>query len=208
MAARQPKFTRLEIAGGIASGKTTLARILKRAGATCLLEDFRRNPFVRAFYQTPKVFAFETEVSFVLQHFHALKMHRTPDTIVVLDHSFFLDEAYADVTLLSTERRAFQAIVNEIRYQTGDNALVVHLECPASVALERLRARKRTMEQGIRKAYLERLNAALDRRLSKLSAQRIFRIDSGRLDYAHDEATRRAICGALMRWLGKDPYCK
>jgi deoxyadenosine/deoxycytidine kinase len=192
---------RLEIAGGIASGKTTLARILRARTRTCILEDFRRNPFVGAFYGDPAAFAFETEVSFALQHFHALKRRSQPRRLSVLDHSFYLDEAYADVTLDAQERRAHQVVLDVIRRQAGNDVLVVHLKCSAETQLRRIQARQRAMEQSIRKGYLASLNAALDRRLAEINPERVFRVDSGRIDFAHSEDSRRRIRLALKQWI-------
>jgi len=192
---------RLEIAGGIASGKTTLATILRGSTRTCILEDFKGNPFVRAFYKDPGSFAFETEIAFALQHFHALKRRCQPGQLVILDHSFYLDEAYADVTLKANERRAHQTVLDVVRQQAGADALVVHLKCSAQIQLERIRARGRAMEQSIPKAYLASLNAALDRRLARINADRVFRIDTGRIDYAHNSESRLKIRSALAEWI-------
>jgi deoxyadenosine/deoxycytidine kinase len=201
MSRNNPPAIRLEIAGGIASGKTTLARILRARTRTCILEDFRRNPFVGAFYRDPAAFALETEVSFALQHFHALKRRFQPTRLSVLDHSFYLDEAYADVTLNAQERRAHQVVLDVIRRHAGSDVLVVHLKCSAETQLRRIRARQRAMEQSIQKAYLASLNAALDRRLADINPKRVFRIDSGRIDFAHNEDSRRRIRLALKQWI-------
>jgi deoxyadenosine/deoxycytidine kinase len=201
MSRNRPRVLRLEIAGGIASGKTTLAKILRARTSTCILEDFKRNPFVSAFYKDPAAFAFETEVSFALQHFHALKMRCKQGQLAVLDHSFYLDEAYADVTLNAQERQAHQAVLDVIRNQAGADVLVVHLKCQATTQLERIRARQRAMEQSIQKGYLASLNAALDRRLARINADRIFLIDSGRVDFAHNAESRQQIRRALGQWV-------
>ncbi|HRP37690.1 MAG TPA: deoxynucleoside kinase, partial [Candidatus Dojkabacteria bacterium] len=44
---------RIEICGGIASGKTTLANLLARLDIEPILENFQTNPFWQAFYNDP-----------------------------------------------------------------------------------------------------------------------------------------------------------
>jgi deoxyadenosine/deoxycytidine kinase len=60
------EIKRIEIAGGIASGKTTLARLLRKVGLQAIHEQFRKNPFFTAFYEDPGYTAFETEITFLL----------------------------------------------------------------------------------------------------------------------------------------------
>ena len=67
---------RIEICGGIASGKTTLANLLARSNIDPILEDFQTNLFWRAFYADPAGTAFETEITFLLQHYHQIKTAR------------------------------------------------------------------------------------------------------------------------------------
>jgi deoxyadenosine/deoxycytidine kinase len=64
-------YRRIEITGIIAAGKTTLARALADAGfAYGVFESFANNPFYDAFYRNPYRCSFETEVTFLLQHYH------------------------------------------------------------------------------------------------------------------------------------------
>ena len=54
---------RIEICGGIASGKTTLASLMKKLKVEVLFEDFKTNPFWKAFYVYPGKYIFETEIN-------------------------------------------------------------------------------------------------------------------------------------------------
>ena len=65
---------RIEICGGIASGKTSLAKLLEEHTiGTVIYEDFKVNPFWEAFYNNPGEYIFETELTFTLQHYHEIK---------------------------------------------------------------------------------------------------------------------------------------
>ena len=60
---------RIEICGGIASGKTTLASILKQLDYNVVFERFMDNPFLNEFYTSNgSDNTFETEMVFLLLH--------------------------------------------------------------------------------------------------------------------------------------------
>lgn len=98
---------RIEICGGIAAGKTTLAQLLSQLGIVGVLEDFQSNPFWKPFYADPAGTAFETEISFLLQHYHEIKAAAKRGATFVCDFSLLLDLAYAHVTLSGGKQSAF-----------------------------------------------------------------------------------------------------
>ena len=63
----------VEVCGGIASGKTTFAALMTNIGLIPVLEDFKKSPFWEAFYRNPGEYIFETEISFILLHYHQIK---------------------------------------------------------------------------------------------------------------------------------------
>jgi hypothetical protein len=64
----------IAVEGCVGSGKSTVARgLASLRGSTLLLEDFESNPFLRDFYADPAANALETEISFLLLHYHQLK---------------------------------------------------------------------------------------------------------------------------------------
>ena len=64
----------IEVAGCIASGKTTFVRILEVESLEGIFEDHTINPFWKTFYTDPSTCAFETEISFLLQHYHFTRL--------------------------------------------------------------------------------------------------------------------------------------
>lgn len=183
---------RLEICGGIASGKTTLARLLQRAGFTPVLEEFRRNPFLDAFYTNPVRYAVETELSFLLQHFHAIKKSDSARAIRACDFSFVLDHAYAKVTLPVKQQRQFATLLRSLIDQIGEANLFVHLTCPPSVELARIRRRGRRPEQGISERYLADINDELAALLLS-AAPNVFVLDSHKLNFATSNRVRTQV---------------
>jgi deoxyadenosine/deoxycytidine kinase len=190
---------RVEICGGIASGKTTLARLLRRARLSLILEDFRRNPFLTDFYKDPRRFAFETELSFVLQHYHAVIRARA--SRAVCDFSFFLDWAYANFTLTARDRRHFLYLYEILVHRLGNPGALIRLRCPAEIELKRIRLRGRGREKAISVAYLEGLDRALEKVVHSLRGVPVLEIDSHASDFAHNPLHRAQVVTRVRKYL-------
>ena len=95
---------RIEICGAIASGKSTLARLLDLNGYTAIYERFEDNPFLKQFYQEAgQDTSFETEMVFVLLHYSQIKQMQTKD-LIVSDYSMLQDYCYALQNLNESEK--------------------------------------------------------------------------------------------------------
>lgn len=193
---------RLEVCGGIASGKTTLAGLLSGLDVFPVYEDFSANPFYRDFYRDPSTNAFETEVTFLLQHFHKIKKTQNKGQAFCCDFSLTLDVAYADVTLTGRQRKIFMAVHGETRKIIGSPGFLIHLKCDPVEELRRIRRRRRTPERSITPDYLAALNGALSKRVMRQSAHtEIIEIDSGRTDFAHDKDGQDKVLALIERRL-------
>jgi deoxyguanosine kinase len=197
--------SRIEVCGGIASGKTTLATILvKEPNAVGLFENFQANPFLKAFYADPVAHAFETEVTFLLQHFHQIKTQTTPNKMVVCDFSMILDRAYVDVTLSGSSRDAFLAVFNEIMRRLPQPSLIIHLQCTAEEELSRIRRRARPVENSIEIEYLKQINKAVNLHAMRVWGDvEVLTVDSVRHNFADDSAVQRDIVNLVHAKLEK-----
>lgn len=89
------KQIRIEIAGVLGAGKSTMASLVN---PECTInEDFDSNPFLSYFYQEPTKYNFETELSFLLQHYHEIK--KSSFQIQVCDFALVQDLAYGKMGL-------------------------------------------------------------------------------------------------------------
>ena len=158
---------RIEICGNIASGKTTLSRGLVTCGLKAIEEKYLSNPFIESFYQDPSFFSFETEITFLLQHYHAIKTS-DQQAPFACDYALTLDKAYADVTLPPTRRKIFLDIATELELEVGQPSMLIYLKCPEDVLLTRIRKRNRSFESSIDTVYLKALSDAIDLRMAEL----------------------------------------
>ncbi|HZW24015.1 MAG TPA: deoxynucleoside kinase [Gallionella sp.] len=188
------KMFRIEICGGIASGKTTLANLLSPAIGQVVLEDFSNNPFWRAFYADPNNTAFETEITFLLQHYHQIKMANLQGESFACDFSPLLDYVYAHVTLSGSRFDTFKNVYSEACSHLAPPTLLVYLRCDPAVELERIHARGRDVEASITVDYLAALNGRLDSLVASLpAAQAVLPLDSVHYDFARDEQAKAEV---------------
>lgn len=179
-------MNRIEICGGIAAGKTTLCQTLIHQGFSPCLEQFQDNPFWRDFYDDPAKFAFETELTFLLQHYNDIKKNLSISK-AAFDFSLVQDLAYADVNLRGRRKSIFMALADDLLEEIGLPTLLVYLTCPPHIALQRIHKRKRDVESSITIDYLEALNLALEQRIVSVSnAVTVLRINSSEVDFRTD----------------------
>ena len=148
-------------------------------------EDHRINPFWEAFYSDPSAYAFETEVTFLLQHYHFAKLAGTEsEGVIVLDHSFELDMAYAEVGLVGSRREIFRSIYQEIQKELGPPSALVLIDCGVEEAARRIRERARSVETELPREFLARLQRELEIRIANLSRRvPVIRVDSQKADF-------------------------
>jgi len=183
---------RIEICGGIATGKTTLAGLMAGVDVNIIHEDFAKNPFWEAYYKNPGAqYMFETETTFILQHYHDIKRQVGKEKIVIADYSFITDLAYARIGLDGTKLEVFRSIYQLLKEEIGSPALVVHLRCNAAVQASRIAARGREEENMIDLGFLEKLNQAIVDEISELSPDlKIININTESEDFAHNDIIR------------------
>lgn len=174
---------RIEICGCIAAGKTTLCQTLTQKKLLSVFENFQENPFWKDFYQDPVQFAFETEITFLLQHYHAIKK-QSPTDNCIFDFSLLQDMAYADINLTGVRKKIFTDLAKNLIQEIGYPDLLIYITCPPKIALERIQQRNRDVESSISLSYLEELSAAIEQRInSARHTPSVVQIDSAKFDF-------------------------
>ena len=155
------------------------------------------------FYQDQNLHAFETEVTFLLQHYSQIKIAMLALSTVAFDYSFLQDEAYARVNLDGRRLEAFEAVYRYVTDELPLPALIVHLRCSPEEELKRIKNRAREEEEAIQLSYLDALNRAIARAVNEVRASvRILEIDSAALDFAHNRQTQSQVVSDILAALG------
>jgi deoxyguanosine kinase len=135
------------------SGKTTTAELLaEMVDMDYAHERSATVPFLEDFYSDVERYTFETELCFVLVHFHQYRDLQQP---TILDFSPVKDLVFADVNLRGREFDLFRSIYDHTSGACGlpDFAVFLHLE--TDHLLERIAERGRPFEAGFDPTYLE-----------------------------------------------------
>ena len=192
---------RIEICGGIASGKTSLTKLLEENHVgSVIYEDFHSNPFWKAFYSNPGEYIFETELTFTLQHYHDIKKQQNKD-LLVCDYSLLLDLAYANIGLKDTKLKLYHEILNEIYSDISRPHLYIYLECGEKEELQRIKNRNRTVENNIQLDFLLQLNNELLSEIKKLSSSYILTINSERYDFVNSERDKKVVLSMIKEMI-------
>jgi len=173
---------RVEICGNIASGKTTLASAFNNAGYSCIFENFSNIMCLDDFYKNPPEYAFETEMTFTLQHYYQLKKAGAP--MVISDFSRITDYAFARTTLDNDELVIYEKMFEHLICKIGMPERIILLNTPTDELLKRLNERGRDNEKGISRNYLENVYDNILKTIQeKFSKVKISYLDTDAIQY-------------------------
>jgi len=197
---------RIEITGAIGAGKSSLAKLLLDHGYEVVFEEFKANPFWRAFYTNPDKYNFETEITFVLQHYHELKRKlEEANEIVAADFSFTQDLAYAVMGLNKTQLQIFRSIYNYIIKELGEPKLIIFMKCSSEGLLKRIKLRGREEEALIDDNFLTGLSMFIkkeveNKRKSKKSIS-LLEIDTEEFNIIHNSSHQHHVLNLIKELL-------
>lgn len=191
---------RIEICGGIAAGKTTLAHAVEEYDPrfTAVFEDFSSNTLLTDFYADISRYAYETEISFLLQHMHQIKATQVNCSEIVCDFSIEQDYAYALSNLEMAGQPSFGEVYKETVRQIKLPDLIVLLECPPHILLQRIHTRGRRDEAAIDAAYLESAIQSLKNHVFQ-QKNRVVVLDSHRYDFRKQDDMKTVMVEIFER---------
>ncbi len=159
MSSFEPRYLVVECPIGV--GKTTLARRLASSfGTDLILEMAEENPFLSRFYQQPEEAALPTQLFFLMQRARQMQALNQADMFKPVQVSDFLmekDRLFAELTLNEDELALYQQVFQALDIQAPSPDLVIYLQAPVPVLLERIKRRGIASEKPISEEYLQRL---------------------------------------------------
>ncbi len=161
---RKPDPAYIVVEGPIGVGKTTLARKLADAfGTELMLEQPVENPFLDQFYRDRKNTAFPTQLYFLFQRIKQIEAIKQTDLfrpVQVADFLMQKDRLFAQVNLTDTELSLYDEIYARITLDIPVPDLVIYLQAPVDVLLQRIAERGIDYEQSIDEDYLTQISNA------------------------------------------------
>lgn len=180
------------VAGNIGSGKTSLTeRIGERLGYRTAFESVVDNPYLPDFYANMKDWSFHLQVFFLghraQQH---LEMFEDPRSAII-DRSIY-EDAYIFARALhsmgniterdyGTYRQVFDLVVRTLPLPS----LLIYLQAPVGILVERIKKRGREIESSIDPNYLALLESFYEDWINNFDLCPVLTLRTDDLDFVH-----------------------
>jgi len=186
---KPPRFIAVE--GPIGVGKTSLCkRLADSFNYNMLLENSDDNPFLARFYQNPRQHALSTQLFFLFQRAQQMQELRQDDLfepVRVADFLIEKDQLFARQNLDTDEYALYQKVFQHLTIDAPTPDLVIYLQAPTTVLLDRIRKRGIDAEQLIELPYLENLNTAYTEFFHYYSKSSLLIVNSAEIDLVQNE---------------------
>ena len=185
-------YNNIVIEGNIGIGKTSLSKKLsKDLNKNLILEGFKENPFLEKFYNNPKRYALNLELTFLVDRCRQLNNYKNQldlfKTGIVFDYDIVKSLIFAGVTLSEND---FNLYRNIFYFMTKDlikpNLIICLLQTPDNLLLN-IEKRGRHFEKKINKEYLKKINQAYMKSLKSKTDWKILFVDVSDIDFVENE---------------------
>jgi deoxyadenosine/deoxycytidine kinase len=180
------------VAGNIGTGKTSLAeRLGARLGWRTSFESVADNPYLADFYADMRQWSFHLQIFFLghraLQH---LALANGPESAIA-DRSIYEDaHIFARAlhhlgNLSERDYESYRRVFDQVVAGLPRPDLLLYLQAPVSVLLDRIGQRGRTIESGITADYLSLLETFYGEWMQAFDLCPVLAIRTDDLDFVH-----------------------
>ena len=184
-----PRFITVE--GPIGVGKTSLTKKLAESlNYDTFLETAESNPFLERFYQNRRQAALQTQLFFLFERARQIQELRQGDMFEPVRVSDFLlekDRLFAEINLDKDEMILYDKIYEHLTIDAPKPDLVIYLQAPIDVLLDRIQSRGITAEQSIEPAYLKQLAEAYTAFFHYYDASPLLIVNAAEIDLVNNE---------------------
>lgn len=200
----------LAISGNIATGKTTLSKLIEdELGYFRVGENPRENEFLSEFYSAMSRWALPSQLSFILSRAHEISRSSRLSSHVVLDRTISEDinvfcRTLNDYSILEDrELRLIERLDSILKQSVPEPDLYVYLEDSAENILQRIYNRAQPYELGIEVEYIRRLNDHYRSWAKMINPSKLMRIDTSTLDFTQAEG-RAHVLNKIRRFVVRE----
>jgi len=181
----------IAVEGPMAVGKTTLTkRLAETFNYETLLETSDENPFLERFYLNRRQAALPAQLFFLFERARKIQELRQADMfrpVRVADFIIEKDRLFAEINLDADELKLYENIYAHLTLDAPTPDLVIYLQTPADILLERVQHRGVKAEQNIEKDYLCQLIDAYTRFFHDYSAAPLLIVNAAEIDLAQSD---------------------
>ena len=200
------------VAGNIGAGKTSLTeRIGSRLGWISSFESVDDNPYLADFYEDMRRWSFHLNIFFLghraQQHLDLAVSPQSAiaDRSIYEDLYIFARAAFELGNLTERDYLSFRRVTEMVVKNLPRPDLLLYLQAPVSVLMERIRRRGRAIETGITEEYLQLLESYYDEWLANFDLCPVLTIRSDDLDFVHKPQHLDIVVGRIQdRLAGKE----
>lgn len=173
----------IAIEGAIGVGKTTLAKkISDTVKCKTLFEDYVTNPFLKDFYDNNQLNSFSTQVHFLLRRLEQSIEVKSTENLLISDFYFGKDELFAKLNLTQVEYAMYQELRKKLDFNPPIPDLIIYLQAPSEILLERIKKRGLDIERNIKKEYIDSVNEIYMKHFHEYSASPVLIINTSNVN--------------------------
>ena len=195
-----PRYIVVE--GPIGVGKTKLTRqIAELLSYQILLESPADNPFLSRFYSNRRQGALPTQLFFLFERarqMETLKQEDLFDPMRVANFIMDKDRLFASLTLDNDELALYENVYDHLNITAPEPELVIYLQAPVDVLLQRISARGIDYEQRIEESYLVDVAEAYTRFFHYYDRSPLLIVNAGDIDLAGNHADFEALMQVVL----------
>jgi|TARA_B100001939_G_scaffold343741_1_gene356964 deoxyguanosine kinase len=173
----------IAIEGAIGVGKTTLAKkISNTVKCETLFEDYVTNPFLKDFYDHNQLNSFSTQVYFLLRRIEQSIEVKDTKNLLISDFYFGKDELFARLNLTQVEYAMYQELREKLDFNPPVPDLIIYLQAPTDILLERIKNRGLDLERNIKRKYIDSVNEIYMKHFHEYNASPVLIINTSNVN--------------------------
>lgn len=180
---------RIEIAGSLATGKTTLCKQLANQFSAVVYEELAGNPYLDKVKEDPEQYALPCQEWFVDNKVNALRRaveNNPDDATIISDFSLIADKAYVEHYLHDKPKMVETLFARLDRgiATIGQPDVIIYLTCPADEIINRVKSRGRDFEQSLTVDFATAINHLVQKHVNTVPqpGPRIVEIDTTQMN--------------------------